>query len=61
MNLCWFCCHPGVRNLTPEIVPKIDLQKVCEAHIDYQVFYQGTMDPFPVPMTPRMVLNVGTS
>lgn len=53
--VCWFCNHPGVRNLDAKLVEQIDLPKTCEAHLDYQVFYQNK-NPFPVAVTPRLVL-----
>ena len=58
MNLCWFCAHPGTRNLDPSQTKNIILAKVCEAHLDYEVFYTNDTHPQPVPMTPRLVLQM---
>ena len=54
---CFFCNHPGLRNLDPETALKVDLKKICEAHLDYQIFYQNKVGQFPIAVTPRMVLN----
>lgn len=56
MNHCWFCGHPGVRNIDPALAKRIQLSTVCEAHMDYEIFYKNEDHPMPVPMTPRMVL-----
>lgn len=58
MNHCWFCCHPGSRNVDPEIAKGIILSTVCEGHMDYQIFYKNEEHPMPVPMTPRLVLRM---
>ena len=57
MNLCWFCANPGIRNLDQPTAKKIILGSVCEAHLDYQFFYYGTVVSLGEVLTPRMVMN----
>ena len=55
VKLCFFCNHPGLRLLDSTIAKRVVLGSICEAHIDYQFFYQGR-DAFPGTMTPRQVM-----
>lgn len=55
--LCWFCNHPGERWLRAQEVSKIDLGKVCEAHIDFQVLYAPMVGASPMLLTPRIVIE----
>ena len=56
INTCWFCCHPGVNHLHPGLVIDLNLEKVCEAHVDFLIYYSNPENGiFHQPVTIRQV------